>query len=69
MNTYHATMSVGDKTYRVTAKADSREGALQKIAHVAASSFPNQSDIKIEFDPDRVGNETRDFLKNIFGFK
>ena len=69
MNTYHATMYVGEKTYRVTAKADSMESAKHKIATVAASSFPGQM-AKVEMvEPENIGEGTVEFLKNIFGIK
>lgn len=69
MSTYHATMQVGEKTYRVTAKADNRNEAMHKIATVAASAFPGQT-AKVEMvEPEQIGDGAMDFLKNIFGFK
>lgn len=69
MNTYHATMYVGEKTYRVTAKADSMESAKHKIATVAASSFPGQT-AKVEMvEPENIGEGTVEFLKRIIGLK
>ena len=67
--TYHATMYVGDKEYRVTAKADTLEQAKQKIATVAASAFPGQT-AKVEMQqPERIGDGGLSFLKKILGFK
>jgi hypothetical protein len=69
MNTYHATMYIGPKTYRVTAKANDRADALHKIASVAASRFPNTT-AKIELvEPEQIGEGALESLKKMFGFK
>lgn len=69
MNTYHATMYIGPKTYRVTAKATDRDDALHKIASVAASRFPNTT-AKIELvEPEQIGDGALESLKKMFGFK
>jgi hypothetical protein len=66
MNTYHGTMHIGYKTYRVTAKADSRESAMHKIAVVAASAFPGKT-AKVELvEPEQIGEGAMEFLKNMF---
>lgn len=69
MNTYHATMYVGEKTYRVTAKADSLESAKHKIATVATSAFPGKAARVEMVQPENVGEGAVEFLKRIIGFK
>lgn len=69
MNTYHGTMTVGDKTYRVTAKADTYQEAAQKVATVAASAFPGKTANIVLIPPERIGEGGLEFLKNIFGIK
>lgn len=62
-------MYIGEKKYRVKAKADNLESAKHKIATVAASAFPGQT-AKIEIqEPEMVGDNAVEFLKKIIGFK
>jgi len=67
--TYHATMHVGEKKYRVTTKADSLEEAKYKIGATMATHFPGQT-VKIEIkDPEMVESKGLAHLKKILGLK